>query len=150
MHGRSALSVSIVGLERALIQYCSQPQDEPFDIKTVPIEATPLTEMPRCKFMFIPIVAMVMTHHFYHAAVGEPTPGASVQKTAAASSTQDIYAGKLYWCVPNAQVHVGKNGYIPHNSLSLSLSSFIIPPLSEAHSGPATFTWLCPFFHSQH
>ena len=40
----------MVGLERALVQYCSQPNDQPFDIKTVPIETAPsLAEGPRCK-----------------------------------------------------------------------------------------------------
>ena len=73
------LSVSIAGLERALVQYCSQPQDDPFDIKTVPIEATPITAMTVAP-----------------KSVGEPTPGASVQKTGSAvSSTQEIYAGQL-------------------------------------------------------
>ena len=36
------LSVSVVGLERSLMQYCNQPQDTPFDMKTVPIETAPL------------------------------------------------------------------------------------------------------------
>ena len=36
------LAVSVVGLERALMQYCSQPQDTPFDLKTVPIETVPV------------------------------------------------------------------------------------------------------------
>ena len=45
-----ALSVSVVGLERALVQYCSQPNEQPFDIKTVPIETAPsLAEGPRCE-----------------------------------------------------------------------------------------------------
>lgn len=42
-----ALSLSVVGLERALMQYCSQPNDQPFDIKTVPIETT--QDKPKCK-----------------------------------------------------------------------------------------------------
>jgi len=46
----AALNVSVVGLERALVQYCSQPQDEPFDLKTVPIDTMPFNK-PRveCK-----------------------------------------------------------------------------------------------------
>ena len=43
-----ALSVSVVGLERALLQYCSQPNEQPFDIKTVPIETQPLGETLKC------------------------------------------------------------------------------------------------------
>ncbi len=35
-----ALNVSVVGLERALLQYCSQPQPEAFDLKTVPIDTS--------------------------------------------------------------------------------------------------------------
>ena len=35
-------------MERALLQYCSQPNEEPFDMKIVPIETAPITEMPRC------------------------------------------------------------------------------------------------------
>lgn len=42
-----ALSLSVVGLERALMQYCSQPNEQPFDIKTVPIETT--QDKPKCK-----------------------------------------------------------------------------------------------------
>ena len=45
----TALNVSVVGLERALIQYCSQPNEQPFDIKTVPIETAPISDRPKCK-----------------------------------------------------------------------------------------------------
>ena len=38
----SGLGVSIVGLERALLQYTKEPTVTPFDIKTVPIDTTPL------------------------------------------------------------------------------------------------------------
>lgn len=70
------LSVSVVGLERALVQYCSQPNEQPFDIKTVPIETAPsLAEGPR--------------------SIGEATPGASVQKATPAASRQDIFAEQL-------------------------------------------------------
>ena len=47
----AALNVSVVGLERALLQYCSQPNEQPFDMKTVPIETAPLTEIPKCKIL---------------------------------------------------------------------------------------------------
>ena len=46
-----ALNVSVVGLERALIQYLTKPSEEPFDIKTVPIETTPFAEMPKCMLL---------------------------------------------------------------------------------------------------
>ncbi len=44
-----ALCVSVVGLERALLNYCSEPNDDPFDIKTVPIETAPIMDAPKCK-----------------------------------------------------------------------------------------------------
>ena len=58
-----ALSVSVVGLERALLQYCSQPNEQPFDIKTVPIETTPsLADGPRCKrIMHYDFILAVLT-----------------------------------------------------------------------------------------
>ena len=56
-----ALSVSVVGLERALLQYCSQPNDQPFDIKTVPIETVPsITEGPRCKSSGMEVITAVV------------------------------------------------------------------------------------------
>jgi len=70
----NTLNVSVVGLERALLQYCSQPNEQPFDMKTVPIETAPIGERP--------------------ISVGEAPPGASVQKGPAASR-QDIYAEQL-------------------------------------------------------
>ena len=45
----TALNVSVVGLERALLQYCSQPQDEVFDMKTVPIDTAPFRSKVQCK-----------------------------------------------------------------------------------------------------
>ena len=48
-----ALNVSVVGLERALLQYCSQPNEQPFDMKTVPIETVPIGETPRCKHLYM-------------------------------------------------------------------------------------------------
>ena len=44
-----ALNVSVVGLERALLNYCSEPNEDPFDIKTVPIETAPTMDAPKCK-----------------------------------------------------------------------------------------------------
>lgn len=38
----AGLGVSIVGLERALLHYTKEPTVTPFDIKTVPIDTTPL------------------------------------------------------------------------------------------------------------
>ena len=45
----TALSVSVVGLEQALLQYCSQPQENAFDLKTVPIDAAPFKIKIQCK-----------------------------------------------------------------------------------------------------
>ena len=43
------LNVSIVGLERALLQYTSDPSlaDKPFDIKTVPVDTAPMKDLPK-------------------------------------------------------------------------------------------------------
>jgi len=38
----TGLGVSIVGLERALLQYTKEPTVSPFDIKSVPIDTAPL------------------------------------------------------------------------------------------------------------
>ncbi|XP_071985332.1 coatomer subunit gamma-1 isoform X2 [Engystomops pustulosus] len=40
----NGLTVSIPGLERALHQYTLEPTDKPFDLKSVPLATTPLTE----------------------------------------------------------------------------------------------------------
>ena len=77
------------------MQYCSQPQDSPFDMKTVPIEAAPIG-LAKCEAHLV----RVLTAGFYpivctltSAAMGEATPGASVQKSGAmAASKQDVYA----------------------------------------------------------
>lgn len=45
--------MSVVGLERALLQYCSQPNEQPFDMKTVPIETAPIGERPICKHLYV-------------------------------------------------------------------------------------------------
>ena len=60
--------MSVVGLERALMQYCSQPQDTPFDLKTVPIETVPLgaakcektVGLYFCSFVYMFIVCVVV------------------------------------------------------------------------------------------
>ena len=43
------LNVSIVGLERALLQYTSDPSmaANPFDLKSVPIDMSPMKEVPK-------------------------------------------------------------------------------------------------------
>ncbi|XP_003384949.1 PREDICTED: coatomer subunit gamma-2-like [Amphimedon queenslandica] len=69
------ISVSVVGLERALLAYCSQPNDDPFDIKTVPIETTPYNETPK--------------------SIGEVTTGGSVIKSAPVASKHDIFVEQL-------------------------------------------------------
>ena len=38
------LQVSIIGLERALHQYTLEPQEKPFDMKSVPLATQPLAE----------------------------------------------------------------------------------------------------------
>uniref|UniRef100_A0A7N8WSL0 Coatomer subunit gamma n=1 Tax=Mastacembelus armatus TaxID=205130 RepID=A0A7N8WSL0_9TELE len=40
----SGLSVSIPGLEKSLHQYTLEPSEKPFDMKTVPLATTPITE----------------------------------------------------------------------------------------------------------
>ena len=46
---RAGLNVSIVGLERALVQYTSDPScaDKPFDLKTVPVDIAPMKDLPK-------------------------------------------------------------------------------------------------------
>lgn len=41
---RSGLSVSIPGLEKSLHQYTLEPSEKPFDMKSVPLATTPITE----------------------------------------------------------------------------------------------------------
>lgn len=38
------LSVSVPGLEKSLHQYTLEPSEKPFDMKTVPLATTPVTE----------------------------------------------------------------------------------------------------------
>ena len=91
----AALNVSVIGLERALMQYCSQPNEEPFDLKTVPIDTAPLRDRVQCEPRPLspsPLSPLSShAHFFYPTAVGEPT---STQKAAPAASRQDIYAGQ--------------------------------------------------------
>ena len=63
----TALSVSVVGLERALLSYCSQPNDNPFDIKTVPIETLSLSETTKCKdFIYLVYLYLNIVHLFIY------------------------------------------------------------------------------------
>ena len=41
---RAGLTVSVVGLERALHQYTLEPSEVPFDLKTVPLATQPIVE----------------------------------------------------------------------------------------------------------
>ena len=45
----AGLNVSIVGLERALLQYTSDPSTavNPFDLKSVPIDTAPMKDVPK-------------------------------------------------------------------------------------------------------
>ena len=103
----SDLAVSVVGLERALLQYCSQPQDNPFDMKTVPIETVPLGTAKCentvffffCLFLFAYLFVCLFVCCVI-SAMGEATPGASVQKAGGvAASKQDVYAGKYHMTI---------------------------------------------------
>ncbi|XP_022099738.1 coatomer subunit gamma-2-like [Acanthaster planci] len=47
MYILNGLSVSIVGLERALHHYTLSPSETPFDMKTVPLETQPITEQKK-------------------------------------------------------------------------------------------------------
>lgn len=63
--------MSVVGLERALLQYCSQPNEQPFDMKTVPIEATPIGERPICKHLYMVVqFRSVQTHGMSYRYIG--------------------------------------------------------------------------------
>ena len=58
----SGLGVSIVGLERALLQYTKEPTVTPFDIKTVPIDTTPLIPKQSKTYTSICIYHMLYKH----------------------------------------------------------------------------------------
>ena len=104
----AGLAVSVVGLERALMQYCSQPQDASFDLKTVPIETVPLGAA-KCEktvlCIYIVCLFLFIYMFVYHlccviSAMGETTPGASVQKSGGvAASKQDVYAGEYHMII---------------------------------------------------
>jgi len=72
----NGLQVSIVGLERALHNYTSEPTETPFDLKMVPIATQPLAEQKPAT-----------------AAPGEAAAAKPQEKVAA--SRQDIYAEQL-------------------------------------------------------
>ena len=126
----TALNVSVVGLERALIQYCSQPNEQPFDMKIVPIEAAPITEMPRCMLhvVCVHVNGGSCDSFCVSVAIGETTPGAMVQKGPAASR-QEVYAGTP--CSHTSHLHM----YLLHVCVflppSLSLSSSLLHPPSS-------------------
>ncbi len=68
----AGLNVSIIGLERALHNYTLDPTEDAFDMKTVPLETTPLAEQK----------------------APEALPSAAKQADKVVASTQEIYAGK--------------------------------------------------------
>lgn len=72
------MQVSIVGLERALQDYCADPQDKPFDLKTVPLATVP--------------VASVSEGRRHTASASEPTPKKEEKIRA---TRQDVYAEQL-------------------------------------------------------
>lgn len=67
----SGLSVSIPGLEKSLHQYTLEPSEKPFDMKTVPLATTPITEqktgtviwLPHTRdFLFFPLLILKQLH----------------------------------------------------------------------------------------
>ncbi|XP_078340160.1 coatomer subunit gamma-2-like [Crassostrea virginica] len=71
----NGLQVSVVGLERALHHYTLEPTEQPFDMKSVPLETQPMTEQK---------------------AVREPGDTAAPKATdKVAASRQDVYAEQL-------------------------------------------------------
>ncbi|XP_062568051.1 coatomer subunit gamma-2-like, partial [Saccostrea cucullata] len=70
----NGLQVSVVGLERALHHYTLEPSEQPFDMKSVPLETTPITEQK---------------------AVREPGESAAPKAEKVAASRQDVYAEQL-------------------------------------------------------
>lgn len=80
------------------MQYCNQPQDSPFDMKTVPIDTVPLA-VTKCKGCS-KLCSFLAYVYLLSAAMGEATPGASVQKGGGvAASKQDVYAGECHMTV---------------------------------------------------
>jgi len=72
----NGLQVSILGLEMALNQYVREPNETPFDLKSVPLAAQPITD-----------------HGPTASAPGEVPSAKLTEKTAA--TKQDLYAGQL-------------------------------------------------------
>ncbi|XP_061178687.1 coatomer subunit gamma-2-like [Saccostrea echinata] len=70
----NGLQVSVVGLERALHHYTLEPSEQPFDMKSVPLETQPITEQK---------------------AVREPGDTAAPKAEKVAASRQDVYAEQL-------------------------------------------------------
>ncbi|XP_066913900.1 coatomer subunit gamma-2-like [Clytia hemisphaerica] len=73
----NTLSVSIVGLERALAAYLKEPTDKPFDMKTVPIATVPMHDQKAVKTS------------------GESTGVAQKASTTSVTTRQDVYAEQL-------------------------------------------------------
>jgi len=73
----NTLSVSIVGLERALAAYLKEPTDKPFDMKTVPIATVPMHDQKAVKTS------------------GESTGVAPKASTTSVITRQDVYAEQL-------------------------------------------------------
>lgn len=98
----SGLSVSIPGLEKALHQYTLEPSDKPFDMKSVPLATTPITEQktgttPHSGWVFIICLSRIWEDK--HCFFSEITPAASSKlPEKLAPSRQDIYQGKLAAC----------------------------------------------------
>jgi coatomer protein complex subunit gamma len=74
----NGLNVSIVGLERALLQYTSDPSTavNPFDLKSVPIDTAPMKDVPK-------------------QTVGEPSAPSGTKNAPKAATRQDVYAETL-------------------------------------------------------
>jgi len=73
----NTLSVSIVGLERALAAYLKEPTNKPFDMKTVPIATVPMHDQKAVKTS------------------GESTGVAPKASTTSVITRQDVYAEQL-------------------------------------------------------
>ena len=75
-----SIQVSVVGLERALQQYCrdQSAHEIPFDLKIVPVSAQPITATERKK----PSVSVDM-----------PTTAAKMKEEKVKATRQDVYGG---------------------------------------------------------
>jgi len=76
-HILNSLSVSVVGLERALVAYLKEPSETPFDMKVVPVATVPLHQQKPVK------------------SAGEVTSAAPSTPAQPAASRQDVYAEQL-------------------------------------------------------